>query len=466
MSHYIIQNPYHDYAVEIMKRIRARFGHTPVCLFTDPRRRYYHERRYPALAELAPDTRIDARLEDMPELAASLRERFGPCAGLVAFSEESLKDAALLLKAFGIDWNTPEAMARVRDKDALKSHLSRARPDLRLNRHFPVRAPADLDVDLPERFVLKPNDGAGSRGVGVFRRETPKAELARFLAGQPGQVFILEEFLSGDLYSIDGLVDERGKARVAGAFASPRRSANGSDVVYGDGWLIHQDTALFRDLESYAVSVMEASGLRRCPFHMEVIVDGRGPCLVEVGARLVGSGVAFDYALAHGGRFDFFAAAAHGYLSEQPYGEPGFDWDRYNSIQIMDVNGVSTQAGIVVRADGVEEVERMPEFSRWFVKPSAGQALAPTTDLDSIPWSAILHGSGSLEELRAAAERVRGAIRLEVGRTPAERLKAWLGRKVERAPLRLGWIARAALLRLRQRPKPRRTDSPGSSSRM
>lgn len=446
MSHYIIQNPYHDYAVEIMKRVRARFGHTPICLFTDARRRYYHERRYPDLAALAPDTRFDADREELPALAASLRARYGRVAGLVTFSEETVKDAPLLLELFGVDWNTPAVIARFRDKHALKEHLAVQAPGLRVNRARLVRSAADLGADLPERFVLKPNDGAGSRAVGVFRGDAPRAELARFLASHPGQAFILEEFLAGQLYSVDGLVDERGGVRVAGVFASGRTSANGSDVVYGDGWLIHQNTALFGDIEAYATAAMAASGLRRCPFHMEVIVDERGPCLVEVGARLVGSGVAFDYALAHGGRFDFFAAAAHGFLSAEPYGDLGFDWKRYNSLQIMDANGILTRAGIIVRASGLEAVERMPEFARWCVKPEVGQLVEPTTDLNTIPYSVILRGSGTLEELRGAAETVKRTIELEIDGPFLTMLKARLQRRLKRAPLRLGWIARRAKL--------------------
>jgi len=248
---------------------------------------------------------------------------------------------------------------------------------------------------------------------------------------------------------VDGLVDERGEVRVAGVFASGRTSANGSDVVYGDGWLIHQNTGLFRDLERYARAVMEASGLRRCPFHMEVIVDDRGPCLVEVGARLVGAGVAFDYALAHGGGFDFFAAATHGFLSAEPYGEPGFDWDRYNSLQIMDVNGVMTRSGIVVRASGVEAVERMPEFHRWFVKPAVGQLAVPTTDLNTMPYSLILRGTGTLEELRGAAAAVKRAIDLEVDGPLFTKLTARFRRRLERLPLRLGWIARQAAMMIK-----------------
>ena len=123
MSHYIIQNPFHEYAVEFMTRIRARFGYTPLCLFTDARRRYYHERRFPILAELAPDTRFDTTPEDLPALAAGLRAKFDRIVGLVPFREESLDDAPRLIELFGLGWNPPQVIARFRDRPLATSGI-------------------------------------------------------------------------------------------------------------------------------------------------------------------------------------------------------------------------------------------------------------------------------------------------------------------------------------------------------
>jgi hypothetical protein len=452
MSHYLIQNPLHEYGVELMKRIQARFGYTPICLFTDPKRRYYHERRYPELARLAPDTRCDASLDDLPALAARLRARYPKIVGLVPFYETSLDAAPRLLELFGLSWNSREVLARFRDKSALKAHLSRARPGLRLNRQFLVRSPQDLDVELPARFVLKPNDGFGSAGVGVFTRQTPRAELARFLAASPGRAFILEEWVEGVLHTVDGQVDENGKAHVAAVFTSGRTSANGSDVVYTDGRLIHQDTGLFRDLAAYASEVLEASGLRRCPFHMEVMVDAQGPCLIEVGARLIGHGHVRTLGLVHRGRFDFFDVAAHGYLSDKPYGELGFDWAHYNAVQAIKIYGVSRKAGLVARVRGVEAVERLPEFKRWIVKPGVGQKLARTTDLSTVPYSLVLIGRGTLPELEACAEAVHRMLELDVDGSPASRAWRRLARLLKRAPLVLGWLATKAARRIKRAP--------------
>ncbi len=440
MSHYIIQNPLHGYAVEFIKRIHARFGYTPICIFTNPRGRYYYERRYPILAEMAPDTRFDSTREGLPVLAARLREKFRNIVGIVPFIDDSLDDAPTLIEQFGLDWNAPAVIARFRDKNAFKDHIARKNPGIRLNRNFLVRGPADLETDLPARFVLKPNDGAGSIGVGVFRRETPKAELSRFLAGQPGKTFILEEFVDGLLHTIDGLVDERGEVHIAAVFTSGRTSANGSDVIYGDGWLIHQSSPLFAVLSGYAREVMKASELRRCPFHMEVIVDTQGPCLIEVGARLIGAGSAFTIGDVHRDRFNFFDAAAHAYLSPRPYGEMGFDWDYYNSIQALEISGISYKAGLLVRAGGLETVERLPEFKRWHFKPEAGQWLERTTNLVNVPYALLLIGSGTNAELRAAGEAVQRMIELDVDGPFVRKLGLYLMRRLDLARLRLGWI--------------------------
>jgi|CXWL01.1.fsa_nt_gi hypothetical protein len=451
MSYYIIQNPLHGYAVEFIKRIHARFGYTPICIFTNLRGRYYYERQYPILAELAPDTRFDSTREGLPALAARLREKYTSIVGIVPFSEDSLDDAPRLIELFGLDWNPPALIARFREKNAFKTHIARKNHAIRLNRHFIVRGPADLETDLPARFVLKPNDGAGSVGVGVFRRETPKPELARFLAGQAGKTFILEEFVDGLLHTIDGLVDERGEIHIAAVFTSARTSANGSDVVYGDGWLIHQNNPIFGELSRYARQVMTASELRRSPFHMEVIVDAQGPCLVEVAARLIGSGGAFTCSDVHRNRFNFFDAAAHAYLSPRPYGELGFDWDYYNSIQAMELAGISYKAGLVVRTGGVEAVERLPEFKRWHSKPKAGQWIQPTTNLGNGSYGLLLIGKGTLAELRTVGETVHRMIKLDVEGPFLSKLRLHLARGLRLVRLRLGWSAFRALSALKRK---------------
>ena len=60
-------------------------------------------------------------------------------------------------------------------------------------------------------------------------------------------------------------------------------------MLYGDGWLVHRGDPAFQAVAGYSARVIKASGLRRCPFHLEVIVDEKGPCLIEAAARIKGA---------------------------------------------------------------------------------------------------------------------------------------------------------------------------------
>ncbi len=89
--------------------------------------------------------------------------------------------------------------------------------------------------------------------------------------------------------------------------------------------------------------IMQATGLKRSPFHMEIKVDDRGPCLIEVGARLVGHGNAELCGKMHGD-LDLFDLAAHYYLSNHDYGPVSLNWNRYDATDVRYVHGIAERS--------------------------------------------------------------------------------------------------------------------------
>lgn len=62
------------------------------------------------------------------------------------------------------------------------------------------------------KYVVKPNSGAGNHDIGFFSVETPAQEITEYLdAVDPGQL-VMEEFLEGDEFCVNGQVDEYGSA--------------------------------------------------------------------------------------------------------------------------------------------------------------------------------------------------------------------------------------------------------------
>lgn len=361
-------------------------------------------------------------------------------AAVLPYNEETVLTAAELAEQLGLEWNRLEVMRRFRDKFALKEHLRRQRPDLRLNASRRVSGVDDVFAHpLPARFVLKPNAGFGNRGVGFYTAAVTRRELEAFFARHPGGSWVLEELVGGTEYFVNGQVDAAGRVHVLAAFEYVRLPANGRENIDFETRQVHQDTELFRTLERYAVAVMEATGLVRSPFHLEVKVDALGPCLIEVGARLVGNGNAFVCSDLHGGRVDLLALAVDGYVSPDAPGPPPVDWEHYNARTALYVNGVARHAGVVCELAGVRQVEAMPWFHCWAKRPRFGERVSVTVDSLSMPWSVVLEARRG-EDLRTTTERIRELMEGCTAGPPARRVAAGSVELGRRGTRKLAWV--------------------------
>jgi len=437
---YFIVDPYHQYALRLMDVASSRLGLKAICVHTDPRKRFLARSRFPALE------RVNAEHADVPVAAladfARDASRRHSIAGALPFNEPTLLPCAALAEGAGVPWAPLEVLRRFRDKLALVDHLHRARPGLRLYRQFRVSDLRDIrriGADLPDRFVLKPSHGFGNHGIGFFDRETPDETLLRFLA-EGGGPWVLAERVDGREFFANGQVDANGEILVYAVFEYHRVAANGREALDHLTAKVRRRSRFFAQVDSYVREVVAATGLVRSPFHVEVKIDERGPCLIDAGARLVGNRNAFVCEDLHGGSLDPFELACRSYLSPLPAEPPQLDWEAYDENELLYVQGLATRAGRVYATDGAREVEELPEFAGWVARPEPGQRISPTVDLFSSPWCLLLRGldltrliglSGSVRErvdagMRASAP-VRAAVELDgVRRRAQETLSRFL----------------------------------------
>ncbi len=441
MGTVLIQDPHHEYATRFVRLLAERYGHRAIAFFTSAKERFY--RRKDCLPDSAFAAVYEMDPKDAAGFAARIRERHPDLKAIIPYSEETLELTAALQERLGLGWNDGPTLARFRQKAALKDHLRRTAPSVRLNFSCAVSSAKEvfaLGDALPSKFVLKPDSGYGSRGVGIFTHGQ-RAEIERFFAESPDR-YILEEFIEGTLYAIDGLVDADGRVLVASVFSSGRQRRNGCPVVYANGALVQEDTPLFGALAGYARAVVAASGLLRSPFHLEAMHDARGPCLIEVGARLVGHSHAFTCERVHGGDFDFFGLAAAGYLGEPM--DLRLSFAKYNQLQAVKVYGASDEEGLVCKAEGVDQVEALPSFDRWILKPRLGAELRRTVDLFTVPYSLVLVGPREGEPLPAVGEEVHRMLRLDTQPSALQRLQLDGSRLAAKAAQKLSWMAERA----------------------
>jgi hypothetical protein len=144
---------------------------------------------------------------------------------------------------------------------------------------------------------------------------------------------------------------------------------------------------------------------------MEVKVDDRGPCLIEVGARLPGGNQPAVASLLHG-RSLFELAACH-YLDELPLSPRDVDFARYDSFAARILSGIQPVAlRAVRRLHGLEEVEALPSFAGTGLLRPPGAPLPQTRDLRGKSYEVYLMHPDPAQVERDAA-RARELLRYE-----------------------------------------------------
>lgn len=436
---YLIQDPHDLDALEFIRTIDICFGLRPVCLYTDPKARFYGERRFPILTSDRIERSVDVEWDDLGACARRIAEEYD-VQGIVPYREDTIEVAADLLEPLELDWNLPATLRRFRDKHALASHVQKVAPSVRVPECRLVRDEGDLRAgDLPERFVVKPNDGFGNREIGIFGADDLE-KAAAHVRRYPENTWCLQEFIDGTEYHVDGQMRTGGVFTPLGVSEYIRKHVNDYPTVYFGEVQCRSSHPLFSTLLEYAERLLAATGLERCPFHLEVKVDDRGPCVVDLGARLLSESGGKTLSRFHPSRPSAYAVAAHDYLFPNQMAMDPIDWTAYDASLTAVVYGVSHEVGLLETVSGLAEVEARPEFVKWILKPEVGDRLWATRDLRAAPFIVEFGRLESEEEARHLIDEVHDTISLNGDRTAWTGPRARLAEAMRRARGKIPWI--------------------------
>ena len=218
-----------------------------------------------------------------------------PFAAIVGVDDQGVMAAALASQSLGLRHNPPLAVARTRDKWAMRRALAEhaiAQPAF-------AAAAADADgtaaaeaVGLP--CVVKPLSLSGSRGVirANDRREV-RAAVARVrailtAAGRPaGEPLLLEAYAPGVEVAVEALMRD-GAMEVLAIFdkPDPLEGPYFEETLYVTPSRLPE--AVLVEVERCAAGAAEALGLCDGPVHAELRIDGRRVSVLEVAARSIG----------------------------------------------------------------------------------------------------------------------------------------------------------------------------------
>lgn len=439
---YLLLDPQHPQAVSLMKAMAQRYKLRAVCLYPSRQRELALRPQFPMLRSNMVEASYLLDSSSLPHLARALRQRHD-LVGLVPHQDASLETAASLLELLDLPWNSPATLRRARDRFAVKDHLRNQHPRLPVPEARAVRSADEVfQAPRPERFVLRPRySGQGPQAVAHFRADTPRAQVAAYFAARRGAA-VLEEVLEGEECAVYGQLDHAGHAEVVQVVRLERDAQ-----VLASAQHVPRTHAAFARLVTYATQVMEALEVHSSPFVVNVMLTAHGPRLIDASLRLSSLAEASMANTVHGGDFDALALAGHHYLQAAPASDARLDWDHYDRIRSVHLNGMGPREPRIYRVEGVREVEMMPEFTRWLLRPQAGdglQRMAPGASAPSLGYAVQLRTYGPEADLRAACEHVRRLVHINRGVTSAQRLQVSLVAGL-RALKRRGdlWKARA-----------------------
>lgn len=332
---------------------------------------------------------------DLPRNAA---ERY------VVFStrEYAQITAAEISALLGVSGNTPDAVRRVRLKDQCRAALAQA--GFRQPRVWLCRSADDATLAVGSSvgpWVVKPRDSAGSQGVTLVLE---RSDLRDALSTLPeATAFIVEEFVNGSEYSIEGLF-RGGKPEIL-AITEKEKGPLPFFAEIGHVLPANLPVETEQSIRAEVVKALEVLDLRFGLFHVELWLTEEGVVMGEVHGRLGG-----DY---------IHRMLAHAIPGLEMFGEV-FD-DALHDLSTPVRRGLRAAAcrfftpppGKLVSVEGWSEVTSHPSILAAELSISIGDTIKPLRSSDDRVGAIVVGGETAADAKRLASE-LAGRVSFDV----------------------------------------------------
>lgn len=251
--------------------------------------------------------------------------------GFVATVDALVVPVARIAEELGIPFTSWRGASTAKQKNACRAALAAAGVDstryavvteLAQAREFAAR------TGFP--VVVKPASGSGSEGAHIVGDDAALAELFASAAAAPvyRHGLLVEEYLTGTFVSAEIAVSHGRTLRLA---VTDRKTWPGHEALeLGVTIPAVLDRPDHDAVLAFAERVVQAIDLRLGIFHVEVMLTERGPRLIELNPRIMGSCLPNLFRLAGGG--DIFELLVRIYLDE-PVDLPAPVFDRFATVR-------------------------------------------------------------------------------------------------------------------------------------
>jgi biotin carboxylase len=253
--------------------------------------------RRQAMSEFLGDRALVLPLGRPAEAARKVVEHAArvPLDAVVAVDDQGVRTASLAAAELGLKTSDPGAVARTRDKAAMRAALAEARvaqPGYRLVQPDGPSA-GELAAELGFPVVVKPLSLSASRGViradDAVAADAAAARIRAMLDDADSQPLLVESFVPGTEVAVEGLL-RGGELEPLAIFdkPDPLDGPYFEETIYVTPSRLPEAT--LAAVEATTAAAAAALGLTEGPIHAELRVDsdGGGVTLLELAARSIG----------------------------------------------------------------------------------------------------------------------------------------------------------------------------------
>ncbi|QZO15126.1 ATP-grasp domain-containing protein [Pseudoalteromonas piscicida] len=261
-------------------------------LVTDSRERF--KKWFPASSlykvDLADQIISVNNSNDKDEVISALKQQVKQIDAMLTFAEIRTHVTSQICRELGLSGANPEAIQIAQNKSKFRQVLiDKGVDDVQYHQ---INTPDELKNicdSLSFPVFLKPVQGHSSIGAKVCRNKDDVDALIAMLNAISedwiSHSYVVEDFLDGQLVSVEILTIEFGKHQVVGI---SDRDVIDSSIEIGASFPLKN--AYKQVIEEKACEALDAIGYDFGPSHVELILTETGPHLVEVNTRVGGSG--------------------------------------------------------------------------------------------------------------------------------------------------------------------------------
>lgn len=330
-----------------------------------------------------------------------------PFDGIFTYREYAVLSTAYIAEAIDLPWNSVSSIQVIRNKHLTRKCLSEA--GLKQPKSIYCKSAQDAieTFELNQHissWIIKPASGSGS--MGVFKvTHLPELKEAIHsvsqIVGESG--FLLEEYIIGQEYSVEGIVD---KGRAVTLAVTEKHTTHAPNFVE-TGHVIPApiEAGLRAQIANEVDLALQAIGIQTGLFHVEVFVSNYQVMIGEVHARpggdfielLVESALSIEY---------------YGLAFDQQLGLP-MNLENIDSKQFATIQFLLPSPGVVTKIEGLDKLKFHPNVIRVDISLKEGSVIPEVSSSFTRSGSFIVVAE-SYKKVRQLTDELLSGIKLEV----------------------------------------------------